>query len=99
MGLISVITSLDNVIIKTAVALKTKKNRDETGLFVIEGEKFTKEIPNEWYVKCFLLSDEFTEAKNIDFYLKRDAEVYSVSPAAFKKASGSVSPQIGRAHV
>jgi len=42
--------------------LKTKKGRDDSGLFVVEGIKFVGEIPAGWEVVRYVLSESFAAA-------------------------------------
>jgi len=44
--------------------LKTKKGRDETGLFIIEGEKFVAEVPPEFILQ-YVYSESFAKANEI----------------------------------
>jgi len=39
--------------------LKTKKGRDDSGLFVVEGIKFVNEIPAGWHIMRYVLSETF----------------------------------------
>ena len=41
--------------------LRMKKGRDETGLFVVEGEKFVREIPVGWEVVRYVFSQGFVD--------------------------------------
>ncbi|MCL2365069.1 MAG: RNA methyltransferase [Defluviitaleaceae bacterium] len=45
--------------------LKIKKGRDDSGLFVVEGIKFVTEIPADWHIVRFILSEKFVaDVKN-----------------------------------
>ena len=46
-----IIESNQNKIIKEVNALKAKKERDKTGLFILEGKRLVEEIPNSWEIK------------------------------------------------
>ena len=86
------IESRENKIIKKVNALKTKKNRDNEGLFVVEGIRFVKEIPEDWNVKCYIIAQPLVEESPIDAYEKR-AMVYIVDEDIFQSISDTKSPQ------
>ena len=71
-------------------SLRTKKTRDELGVFIVEGEKFVKEIPPDYRVVQYIVCDKFK--KSTDFYQKR-AKVLEVSKAVFDRVSETTSPQ------
>ncbi len=86
------IESNKNRLIKTVTKLKNKKYRDELGLFVLEGEKFVRELPDDWHVEEFVFSEEFS--KNVDMgWYKNRASVNVVSDGVFKTLSDTVTPQ------
>ena len=61
------ITSRDNKILKLARSLKTKKARQENGLYFVEGKRMCKEaldfIPDDIY--AVLISDVFAEKNEV----------------------------------
>jgi len=84
-----VIVSAQNVFVKKAAGLKQRKNRDSTGLFIIEGEKYVNEIPDDWDCE-YVIANGFPG--DISKYEER-ANVRFVSDAAFRAISDTVSPQ------
>ncbi len=83
----TIITSIHNDVIKQVISLKQKKNRDEQGLFVVEGQKQVCEIPTDWKIK-FLIT---TSSEHLLF--NRQCSAYIVSEQLFKKISGTETPQ------
>ena len=82
------------ITLKQIKTLKTKKGRDDSGLFIIEGEKFVSEIPNEWKVKAYVISEEFSTA-NASYAdsLRSRAPVVVVPSRRFDSLSDTVTPQ------
>ena len=72
--------------------LKTKKGRDETGLFIIEGDKFVKEIPGDWEVRRIIIATRFAEGQDLALYKKR-APVEVVRDSLFDSLADTVTPQ------
>jgi len=72
--------------------LKTKKGRDESGLFIIEGEKFIAEIPNTWNITQYIIAERFAALNDISGYKNR-AECIVVRNSIFDKLADTVSPQ------
>ena len=87
-----IITSVSNKIIKFTASLKEKKYREESGCFIIEGEKFSKEMPDDWNVRYFLLSESFAQKHGSDWYKNR-AETYVADNKSFNKAADADAPQ------
>lgn len=81
-----IIESNQNKIIKEVNALKAKKERDKTGLFILEGKRLVDEIPNSWEIKYLLKAESYSE--NINF-----ENVYTVKDSLFEKISETVNPQ------
>ena len=73
--------------------LKTKKGRDNTGLFLIEGEKFVNEIPINWEVERIILSSSFAAALLDIAQYKSRAPVETVRDSLFNGLADTVSPQ------
>lgn len=85
------ITSRNNPKIMTAASLSRKKGRDETGLFMLEGEKLLEEAVKSGAP----LTDIFCTEKEIGFCLslKPECDVTCVSEQVFSKISTEKSPQ------
>jgi TrmH family RNA methyltransferase len=72
--------------------LKTKKGRDEAGLFLVEGEKFIAEIPAEYKILRYVFSQKFAEAHDISSYEKR-ARCEIIRDSLFASLADTVTPQ------
>ena len=72
--------------------LHTKKGRDESGLFTVEGEKFIDEIPVEIEILRFLFSKDFADQKGLSEYENR-AKCEVIRNSLFKKLADTVNPQ------
>jgi len=72
--------------------LKTKKGRDESGLFMIEGEKFVLEIPHSWRVRQYVMAERFAAVHDISQYENR-AKCDVVRNSIFDSLADTVSPQ------
>lgn len=81
-----IIESNQNKIIKEVNALKAKKERDKTGLFILEGKRLVEEIPNSWEIKYLLKAESYSEDINFE-------NVYTVKDSIFEKISETVNPQ------
>jgi len=77
--------------IKKNLPLHTKKGRSESNMFIVEGEKYVSEIPIEWTVECYIISESFTQ-NDISAYEKR-ACVYVAKEHQYKRLSDTVTPQ------
>ena len=71
-------------------SLRTKKSRDELGVFIVEGEKFVREIPTSYRVVQYIVSENYK--RPID-NLKSRAKVLEVSKAMFDRVTQTTSPQ------
>jgi len=70
--------------------LATKKGRDEAGLFIVEGEKFISEIPENYRVRLYVVSQNY--AGDVSrFEQKARCEV--VRTSLFNKLADTVTPQ------
>ena len=70
--------------------LKTKKGRNEAGLFIIEGEKFVNEIPADWQVVQYVFAQRYARENDIsNFPMKYDIMRDSI----FDSLADTVSPQ------
>ena len=81
-----------NNLIKKTLTLLSKKGRDESGLFLIEGERFVSEIPHKWPVEYFIISESFARKHDLSVYEKK-ARVYIIQDYQYKKLSDTVTPQ------
>jgi TrmH family RNA methyltransferase len=72
--------------------LKTKKGRDESGLFVVEGEKFIAEIPASYTIRHYLASRKFADTHDLSRYKNR-ARVEIIRDSIFNGIADTVSPQ------
>ena len=92
-----IIESNQNKIIKEVNALKAKKERDKTGLFILEGKRLVEEIPNSWEIKYLLKAESYSEDINFEnVYTVEDSlfeNVYTVKDSLFEKISETVNPQ------
>ena len=81
-----IIESNQNKIIKEVNSLKAKKERDKTGLFILEGKRLVDEIPNSWEIKYLLKAESYSEDINFENF-------YTVKDSLFEKISETVNPQ------
>ena len=72
--------------------LKTKKGRDETGLFIVEGEKFVQEIPADWQVVQYIAANHYAAGHDLSPYKNR-AHCETVRDSIFDSLADTVSPQ------
>jgi TrmH family RNA methyltransferase len=72
--------------------LKTKKGRDESGLFIIEGEKFVSEIPKGWPVKKYLFAKSYADTHDTSRFALR-AECETLRDSMFASLSDTATPQ------
>ena len=75
------IESRDNKWVKRLNGLKIKKNRDKEGVFVAEGLRFISEVPAEWEVEAYAVSESF--ADEIDDKIPRIGNILSSIPLSF----------------
>lgn len=72
--------------------LKTKKGRDESGLFTIEGEKFVQEIPPSWHVVQYIAAKHYADTHDLSRYeMRTKCEI--VRDSIFDGLADTVSPQ------
>ena len=86
------ISSTKNNIIKQIIKLKTKKEREKTGLAIIEGERFIDLIPENTKIEYYVFSQSYANKNNV-FEKFKNYKIYIVSDDIFKKLSETVSPQ------
>ncbi|MCL2527249.1 MAG: RNA methyltransferase [Defluviitaleaceae bacterium] len=72
--------------------LKTKKGRSTTGLFMVEGETFVREIPGEWDVQKYVLAQRFAHGRDLTVYTNR-APVEVVKDSIFDGLADTITPQ------
>ena len=93
------VVSSDNEYVKLASALRQKKRRDETGLFVVEGLRFVQEVVvSAWSAEFARVADE---SYNVDLRIQRLVEelirkgcsVLSVPESLYRKISDTQNPQ------
>lgn len=87
------ITSTSNEKIKHITQLvKSAKARRKEGVFVVEGERIAKEIPQEDLIECFV-SEDYPGSADIRDMFGYDIEPVTVSSSVFMKMSDTKSPQ------
>lgn len=84
-----IIESAQNKVYKNALLLKEKKNRRNSGLFLVEGRKQTAEIGGSWNIKNFFMSESFPQKHKFD----NIAKTFTISDKLFKKLSSTQTPQ------
>jgi len=72
--------------------LKSKKGRSETGLFLVEGEKFVAEIPPDWEIQRYVMATRFADGRDLTAYKTR-APVEIVRDSLFNSLADTVTPQ------
>jgi TrmH family RNA methyltransferase len=96
--MIQQISSLDNARVKLAAALRQKKQRDKTGLFLIEGIHLVEEaLAAKWEIEhVFACQEHFSAEQFADLtnrFRSFDEKLSVVSAAVFKKMAETESPQ------
>ena len=86
------IESRDNKWIKRLNGLKIKKNRDKEGLFIAEGLRFIREIPKNWEVLAYAVSNAFAAENDLSLYEEK-AEVLCLTDALFAAVCDTENPQ------
>ena len=84
-----IIESSQNKNFKSALLLKEKKYRQESGLFLVEGQKQTEEITGTWNIKNFFVSESFSKKQ----HYKKTQQTFILSDALFNKLSSTETPQ------
>ena len=72
--------------------LQTKKGRDESGLFIVEGEKFVAEIPENYKIHSYYVSQKYADTHDLSL-LKKRARVDVLSDKLFNEAASTITPQ------
>jgi rRNA methylases len=83
-----VIKSAQNKFFQEALLLREKKHRQQSGLFISEGQKQIKELQNGWKVKYFFVSESFTKKNEIP-----RADSFILSDSLFNKLASTKTPQ------
>lgn len=91
MGYITNITSRQNQLILKYSKLKSKKVRDDLGLFFFEGEKLFKEaISNNASIEAVFIKESYLNSKLFD---NCSFPLYSVSDSVYEKLTNENSPE------
>ena len=86
------IESRDNKWVKRLNGLKIKKNRDKEGVFVAEGLRFISEVPADWAVEAYAVSESFANENDLSVYEKK-AEVLCLPDTLFASVCDTENPQ------
>ncbi len=86
------IESRDNKWVKRLNGLKIKKNRDKEGVFVAEGLRFIKEVPADWAVEAYAVSETFAAENDLSRYEKK-AEMLCLPDTLFASVCDTENPQ------
>ncbi len=86
------IESTKNAAAKYLLGLKNKKDRQRDGVFTAEGLRFIDEIPSDYEVMQYAVSETFARQNGIETYGRR-AKVTVFSDAVFQYISDTLSPQ------
>ncbi len=86
------IESRDNKWVKRLNGLKIKKNRDKEGVFVAEGLRFISEVPVDWAVEAYAVSETFAVENDLSLYEKK-AELLCLPDALFASVCDTENPQ------
>jgi TrmH family RNA methyltransferase len=79
--------------LKKIKTLTAKKGRATQGLFMVEGEKFVREIPSDWLVDYFIVSASYLAAKGSVSELEQRAATVWLEDDYFKQLSDTQTPQ------
>ncbi|MCL2839259.1 MAG: RNA methyltransferase [Defluviitaleaceae bacterium] len=72
--------------------LKTKKSRNEAGLFMVEGEKFIAEIPSYYDILYYIASRKYADAHDLSHF-KEKAHCEVIRDSLFDSLADTVTPQ------
>lgn len=86
------IESRDNKWVKRLNGLKIKKNRDKEGVFIAEGLRFVSEIPADWSIEAYAVSESFAAENDLSAYEKR-AELLCLPDVLFSSVCDTENPQ------
>lgn len=86
-----IIESSQNKIVKYLNSLKLRKEREKHNVFLAEGIKFVNEIPSDWKVEMYAVSQSYAEENNME--LLENCNVHIFSNEIFKSFSDTETPQ------
>jgi TrmH family RNA methyltransferase len=74
--------------------LRTKKGRDESGLFIVEGEKLVAEIPDAYHVTRYIFSQSYADAHQTELaHYKKTAPAEVLRDSLFNTYAPAQAPQ------
>ena len=76
------IESIQNKLVKKIKALQQRKNREKEGLFIVEGVRFVQEIPTNYTILFYAVSDTFQKINDISVY-ENKSQVFIFSDDVF----------------
>ncbi len=76
------IESIQNKLVKKIKALQQRKNREKEGLFIVEGVRFVQEIPTNYTILFYAVSDTFQKINDISVYENKN-QVFIFSDDVF----------------
>ena len=84
-----IISSNSNKYVRLLKSLSDKKSRDESGLFLAEGERLIKDMPSDFSAEFYLVAqnklDEFS-------YLTAGKKFFAATESVIKYACNTVTP-------
>ena len=82
-------------LLKKLMRLKSKQARNEAGLFVVEGEKFVKDIGIDFEITEYVFSESYLAKSDASCYLNRSGctEFTTFTDYDFARISDTVTPQ------
>ncbi len=86
------IESPHNQLVKRLNGLKLRKNREKEKVFVAEGLRFVSEIPKDFPVEYYVVSNSFAENHDLALWEKTN-DVYIVPDTLFASVSETETPQ------
>lgn len=89
---IEIIESNKNNIVKKIISLKTKKQREKDCFFVVEGIRFVLEIPFDWKINFYAISETFLKENDMSLFEKR-AKVFVFKNSLFASLSDTQNAQ------
>lgn len=86
------IESAQNKLIKRLHGLQLRKNREKEKVFIAEGIRFVSEIPLDWEIELYAVSDTYAQNYDLEI-LEQRAPLYIMPDALFEKISETEHPQ------
>lgn len=86
------IESMQNKLVKKIASLKQKKYREQEDLFVVEGLRFVQEIPSDWVILWYGISEDFIIPEH-NWKTHANVPVYTFSQHVFQSMSSTEHPQ------